>query len=67
MADIGDCASKIDELAWSMFKTHDFEAESNKYCEECGNEIPEQRRLYGNVKHCVSCKSIMEQNSKHVR
>ncbi|MBI9109906.1 TraR/DksA C4-type zinc finger protein [Maridesulfovibrio ferrireducens] len=35
---------------------------SNKYCEECGEEIPEARRVaIPGVRYCIKCQTEMEQ------
>lgn len=43
-----------------------FIGESNKECDECGEEIPEKRRKLGNVKLCVHCANDLEQRLKHI-
>lgn len=37
-----------------------FDGESNKECDECGEEIPEKRRKLGNVKLCIDCATDFE-------
>ncbi len=40
--------------------------ESAHYCEECGDEIPEKRRLaMKGVRLCVECQSLLENTSHH--
>ncbi|GAA5003377.1 TraR/DksA C4-type zinc finger protein [Acinetobacter puyangensis] len=36
-------------------------------CEECGDEIPEQRRNLGGVRLCVECQSLMERKPNRFR
>ncbi|CAN6959392.1 MULTISPECIES: DksA/TraR family C4-type zinc finger protein [Psychrobacter] len=39
--------------------------ESAEFCDECGNPIPEARRLaLPGVQHCVSCQSELEQEAR---
>ena len=38
---------------------------SAEFCDECGNPIPEARRIaVPGVQHCVGCQSELEQESK---
>ncbi|MED6316535.1 MAG: TraR/DksA family transcriptional regulator [Pseudomonadota bacterium] len=67
MADIVDDTTTRDEMAWSKFKPYDFSGESSEYCIECGEKIPERRRLVGNMHHCVGCQEAQEKISKHRR
>ncbi|WP_394247339.1 DksA/TraR family C4-type zinc finger protein [Vibrio profundi] len=40
--------------------------ESAYYCDECGDDIPEQRRLaMKGVRLCIECQSMFEQASKN--
>ena len=37
--------------------------ESNKFCDDCGDEIPEKRRLFvKGVQFCVTCQSSHDTN-----
>ncbi|ENW79748.1 hypothetical protein F909_02851 [Acinetobacter sp. ANC 3929] len=36
-------------------------------CEECGTEIPEQRRRLGSVTLCIGCQTALEAKQKHFR
>jgi len=39
--------------------------ESAEFCDECGNPIPEARRIaVPGVQHCVSCQSELEKEAK---
>ena len=38
---------------------------SAEFCEECGNRIPEARRIaVPGVQHCIGCQSELEQEAK---
>ena len=37
-----------------------FDAESLHECEDCGIEIPMQRRALGGVKYCIDCQEFYE-------
>ena len=40
---------------------------SAEFCDECGNSIPEARRLaLPGIQHCVSCQTALEQEAKAV-
>jgi len=40
--------------------------ESLEFCEECGVDIPEKRRLaIKGVKYCIDCQTIFEKKNKH--
>lgn len=42
-------------------------SESEEFCEDCGDEIPEERRRrVKGVKTCVDCQSIREHPSRRV-
>lgn len=43
-----------------------FDGESNKECDECGEEIPEVRRKLGNVKLCVDCATDLEKRQSRI-
>lgn len=48
--------------ARAQFTTH-----SNYECEDCGEEIPAQRRAIGGVTHCIGCQTKLEAKQKHYR
>jgi len=39
-----------------------YTGESAKHCEECGEEIPESRRLAIACKYCLGCQTKLEKN-----
>ncbi|MEQ1622005.1 MAG: TraR/DksA C4-type zinc finger protein [Methylococcales bacterium] len=49
----------VEETRKSMYK-----GESATHCEECGEEIPESRRLAIPCKYCVDCQTALEKGSK---
>lgn len=52
------------DLARSQLPT----GESAKYCIECGEEIPEARRLaLPGVKHCIECQTIRDKNKIKIK
>lgn len=69
MADFADIASDLEEerLQQSLQNRAQFEGESEHECIYCGNEIPQQRRVLGNVKLCIDCQTAVESDSKHFR
>ncbi|WP_042891617.1 TraR/DksA C4-type zinc finger protein [Acinetobacter junii] len=69
MADYADVASDITEtdLERSLQNIRRFEFPSNFECEECGAEIPEQRRRLGSVTLCIACQTVFETKQKHIR
>lgn len=66
MVDFADIASDLSEqyLDRSLANLKNFDRVSNYECEECGDEIPEQRRKLGSVTLCVSCQSVFETKQK---
>lgn len=44
-----------------------FTAHSNRECEDCGGEIPAQRRALGGVTRCIQCQTNFEAKQKHLR
>ncbi|MDR7653709.1 TraR/DksA C4-type zinc finger protein [Acinetobacter junii] len=69
MAEYADVASDITEtdLERSLQNIRRFEFPSNFECEECGAEIPEQRRRLGSVTLCIACQTVFETKQKHIR
>lgn len=67
MADLADFAAEVIEgnLSQTLKCAHKFDSVSNHECEECGNEIPEQRRKLGGVTLCIDCQSVLEAKQKH--
>ncbi|WP_145482053.1 TraR/DksA C4-type zinc finger protein [Yersinia aldovae] len=66
-----DCAEKETEFHFNIKLQNILSqvrtgAVSEKYCEQCGDEIPEGRRVaYPGVTQCFHCKSIEERVGKH--
>ncbi|WP_151789992.1 TraR/DksA C4-type zinc finger protein [Acinetobacter junii] len=69
MADYADVASDITEtdLEHSLQNIRRIDFPSNFECEECGAEIPEQRRRLGSVTLCIACQTVFEAKQKHFR
>ncbi|MHA3079525.1 TraR/DksA C4-type zinc finger protein [Acinetobacter sp. ANC 5502] len=69
MADLADFAASVieDSLAQTLMHAQKFDAVSEHECEECGDEIPEQRRKLGGVTLCVTCQSVLEMKRKQHR
>ncbi len=69
MADYADVASTLSEqdLDIALANIKHFDQVSNYECEDCGAEIPEQRRKLGSVTLCISCQSVSEAKQKHLR
>ena len=66
MADDADFATTNAIRDMERFQSHNFDIESSTHCQECGEEIPERRRIVGNIHFCVGCQSIIESNDKHI-
>lgn len=69
MADFADIASDLEEerLQQSLQNRPQFSAYSNYECEDCGEEIPAQRRAIGGVTLCIKCQTKLEAKQKHYR
>ncbi|AYO54940.1 TraR/DksA C4-type zinc finger protein [Acinetobacter wuhouensis] len=69
MADFADTASEIEQecLQQALQNRAQFSAHSHFECDECGEEIPEQRRAIGGVTHCIECQTKLEAKQKHFR
>lgn len=69
MADFADIASEISEtnLEHSIHNARRIEFPSAFECEECGADIPEQRRRLGSVTLCIGCQTVLEAKQKHLR
>ena len=69
MADYADVANDISEqdLGIALANIKHFDQVSNYECEDCGAEIPEQRRKLGGVTLCITCQSVLEAKQKHIR
>lgn len=69
MADFADVASDIEQerLQQALQNREQFNAHSHFECDECGAEIPAQRRAIGGVTHCIECQKKLEAKQKHYR
>lgn len=69
MADFSDVATQISEeqLQQSLTNRAQFTAHSYYECEDCGVEIPEQRRKIGGVTRCTECQTCFEAQSRNFR
>lgn len=69
MADLADVAERViaNNLEALLQNRKNYELISEFECEECGNEIPEQRRKLGGVTLCIDCQSVLEAKQKHHR
>lgn len=69
MADFADVAADIaqTDLEHTLQNARRIEFPSHFYCEECGAEIPEQRRKLGSVTLCIGCQTLLEAKQKHIR
>lgn len=67
MADLADVADGViaSNLEASLQNRKNYELISALECEECGTEIPEQRRKLGGVTLCIDCQSVLEAKQKH--
>ncbi|WP_067522426.1 TraR/DksA C4-type zinc finger protein [Endozoicomonas ascidiicola] len=58
-----DRAQQVEELeraAALSCRQSGFDLPSNSECEECGEEVPEQRRQLGGVRYCIECQRYFE-------
>ena len=69
MVDLVDMAEEFQamNLQEKINARAQFTAYSNHECEECGEEIPANRRAIGGVTHCVGCQTKIEAKQKHFR
>ncbi len=69
MADYADVAADIaqTDLDHALQNAKRVEFTSYFECEECGTEIPEQRRKLGSITLCIDCQSVLESKQKHFR
>ena len=69
MADFADVAADIaqTDLDHTLQNARRIEFPSHFYYEECGAEIPEQRRKLGSVTLCIGCQTVLEAKQKHIR
>lgn len=69
MADQFDRAQELDahyrRQALAQHKERMLQGDSRTHCLECGDEIPEARRIYlPGVQHCVGCAEEIELQNK---
>ncbi len=69
MVDLVDMAEELraQQLQEKLNSRMQFEAESQLECENCGTEIPVQRRILGGVTRCLECQISFESKQKHFR
>lgn len=62
MADTADRASELIEerMAQALAGRGGPSAQSEKFCVDCDDEIPERRRALGGITRCVDCQGIFE-------
>ena len=61
-----DIASHLEQLHndSAVEKARQFNGPSERFCLECGEEIPERRRALGNVTLCFDCKTLEEEQQQ---
>lgn len=60
---IVDNAQDVNESVMEGLRNNpEVDAPSNKFCEECEDEIPEGRRKRPGIKLCVSCQTFKEKH-----
>lgn len=69
MVDLADVASDVIEanVAYTLSHANRFDNQSNLECDDCGREIPEQRRKLGSVTRCIGCQTEYEAKQRHFR
>ena len=69
MVDFADVASDLEQerLTQSLNNRRQFDTASKLDCEDCGSEIPTQRRSIGGVTRCSLCQTKFEAKQKHFR
>lgn len=69
MVDFADVASDLEQerLTKSLNNRRQFDAVSELDCDDCGEEIPAQRRTLGGVTRCIQCQTNFEAKQKHFR
>jgi len=69
MVDLVDMAEEFrtQQMQAPIGSRPQFDKESELDCEDCGAEIPVQRRALGSVTRCVQCQSNFEAKQKHFR
>ena len=59
--------AQLNQLNQVKVTPRDYSIPSLSECEECGNDIPQERQTLGAVTLCVDCKSIAEQRARQYR
>ena len=69
MADFADVASDLEaeRIQQSLQNRPQFTDQSYIECDDCGKEIPAQRRAIGGVTRCVKHQTEYEKKQKHFR
>lgn len=69
MADFADIASDLEaeRIQQSLQNRTQFTGQSYFECDDCGEEIPAQRRAIGGMTRCIKCQSDFEAKQKHFR
>lgn len=69
MADLADLAGEIadENLAHTLENRQQYDTESELDCDDCGSEIPAQRRALGGVTRCFECQTNFEAKQKHFK
>ena len=69
MVDLVDMAEefRVQQMQASINSRQQFTTVSELFCEDCGAEIPAQRRAIGGVTRCIQCQTNFEAKQKHFR
>lgn len=69
MVDLVDMAEELrsQQLQASISSRPQFNIESELDCDDCGLEIPAQRRALGGVTRCIQCQTNFEAKQKHFK
>ncbi|WP_372405002.1 TraR/DksA C4-type zinc finger protein [Acinetobacter piscicola] len=69
MVDLVDMAEEFraHQLEQQILARTQFSALSHYECDDCGEEIPAQRRALGGVTRCIQCQTEFEATQKHFK
>ena len=69
MNDFADVASALEaeRIQQALQNRKQFSGQSYFECDDCGEEIPAQRRAIGGVTRCIQCQTKLETKQKHFR
>lgn len=69
MVDMADMAEEFraEQMQATINARPQFETESAFDCDDCGAEIPAQRRALGGVTRCIQCQTRFEAKQKHFK